>query len=152
MKRERVKQLMQDVDDLYAKIIMEMVGIKNSPKIQATILQPWNRSPLRARLQSAATKLPDDKEPFIRGLLEKLPQQIRSVLRDWIKESSDGIGGRPAGFTDKERREILNAIRTLRESGGLKRAAAIKRVADQWQTTATKIEGILKHQNRYKDV
>jgi len=27
----------------------------------------------------------------------------------------------------------------------------IERVANQWETTPAKIEGVLKHQNRYKD-
>lgn len=149
MRDKLVEQLMQETEGLYVKLIFDIVGVDPSARQKADLLQLWKRSDQYRRFKNVCAKAPDSKEVFIKGLLEKLPQKMHVLLRDWTKEFSGGIGGRRPDFTDTERRQIIQEVRTLQKT--LKRPAAIDSVARDWQTTAAKIEGLLKHQSRYKD-
>jgi hypothetical protein len=140
---------MRELETAYVTLIFDMVGIKPSDKQKAELLRLWQASSAYNKFKNFFIKAPDSKEMLIREQLENLPRGMYKSLRDWTKQFSRGIGGPEPGFSDKARRAIIQEVRTLQKNH--KRKAAIQLVAGNWHTTPTKIEGLLKHQNRYKD-
>src|SRR5690348_3302256 len=158
MNKQAAEEMKEDFERMLVRIGEQLfAGLPESAitryreEIRSEFRKGNNRN-LLSQLNHICKKTSDDRTPALRRHLNRFPTEFQRMVRDWIKECSNSLGGRTADFTDSERRQIYQQVKTLRETLGMKRPKAVEQVARNWGVDPIKIEGILRHQHRYKDV